>query len=87
MQVVDRLGDAPVQPQRFLIWSTERRAWLAPNRRGYARDLCDAGRYGRAEAVFICCGALTAGRWNSAWPFPALPIDENDIASLIEALL
>ena len=34
----------------YVLWSIEHTAWWAPHRRGYTRDIRDAGRYERLDA-------------------------------------
>jgi hypothetical protein len=42
----------------YLIWSFEHDAWWAPDRRGYTRDIEQAGVYTAQEAGAICCQSV-----------------------------
>ena len=50
---------------------------------GITRDLMQAGRYSRAEALDICRNALP-GQWKPGKPFPELMIAEQDLVELLE---
>jgi hypothetical protein len=43
----------------YLVWSSERRAWLTANRVDYSRELRDAGIFSRDAAIEICLESLT----------------------------
>jgi hypothetical protein len=44
-------------PDRYVIWSFEHDAWWAPGRRGYTRELEEAGHYAGTEAADIVAEA------------------------------
>jgi len=44
-------------PDRYVIWSFEHDAWWAPARRGYTRELEEAGHYAGTEAADIVAEA------------------------------
>jgi hypothetical protein len=41
------------EAMKYLIWSWQHHAWWAPNRRGYTRDVKEAGRYVWEDAADI----------------------------------
>jgi len=55
---INRRGKRMGSEEVFLVWSNEHRGWWRPQRRGYTRDLAEAGRYSRAQAIEICRGAI-----------------------------
>jgi hypothetical protein len=46
---------------KWLIWSDEHGAWWRPLKRGYTRNLDEAGRYSFEEATEICENANRYG--------------------------
>jgi len=69
-------------PDLYLIWSIEHRAWWAPAREGYARQLSRAGHYSHADALDICASAIP-GTARRIGQFPELPVRLADMQSFV----
>lgn len=48
----------------YVIWSNEHACWWGADGKGYFRNLADAGRYSRSEALSICKGARGGREFN-----------------------
>jgi hypothetical protein len=66
---------------KYLIWSTERGAWWRPAERGYTRDILEAGRYSRVEAIELCRRALP-GQWDGT-PLE-IPVADKDVREMLK---
>lgn len=64
---------------RYLIWSNEHRMWWRPNRSGYTRDIAQAGRYDKGDAIQIC----RLRDQVPEHPLPELPISEDDLCAIL----
>ena len=62
----------------YLIWSHEHSAWWMPNSAGYCRDIQNAGRYSRSEAITICATARD-GLGDLKTPPNELPVRVDDL--------
>lgn len=49
----------------YLVWSNEHRAWWRANSCGYTKQVSDAGRYSREQAIEISRGR--------GWPTKGIP--------------
>jgi hypothetical protein len=67
--------------ERYLIWSFERGAWWRPARRGYTKELAEAGRYPPQEARDI---VFEANRYTKEQMEIMVP--EGDGARFAEAM-
>lgn len=67
-------GVAQRPTERYLVWSNQHKCWWRPNSAGYTRDVREAGRYSRAEAVDISWTA------RSGWLDPKKIPDEIAVA-------
>jgi hypothetical protein len=65
----------------YLIWSAEHEGWWGPAGLGYVRDVGEAGRFSREDALEICRNALP-GQWSPGLGFPEVPIAEADALEL-----
>lgn len=73
--------------EQYLVWSNEHGAWWRPNRAGYTRDVCAAGRYSRQEAIDI--SGTSRNGWYDPKQLPdELAINMNDLpADIFAAML
>lgn len=67
-------------PDAYLIWSHEHRAWWGPNKTGYVRRLSEAGRYSRADALMICTNAIPGARGGT---LNELPVRLEDMLAML----
>lgn len=65
---------------KYLIWSTEYRAWFREERLGYCTPVAHAGRYSRDEAIAICQNN-NDNEWSPRGVPPRIPVRESDIAA------
>lgn len=65
----------------YLIWSNEHRGWWRPQRRGYTRDLAEAGRYDRDTALRICHGAILTAK--DIGIISELPVRLDDVMNFL----
>lgn len=49
----------------YVVWSNEHQCWWGPDCKGYRRNLADAGKYSRDDAIGICRGARGGREFNS----------------------
>lgn len=62
--------------EQYLVWSNEHRAWWRQGRCGYTRDVRNAGRYSKEDAIAISGTARTG--WTDPRRLPdelAIPMD------------
>jgi hypothetical protein len=70
-----RKGNDVSEEPKYLIWSNEHRLWWRPDERGYCSLVKDAGRYSRADAIWI--SGMHDG-WGPNGDKPEMPILEAD---------
>ena len=63
------------EPEKYLVWSNEHKAWWGPDHCGYTPDVTYAGRYTQDEAIKICNGANYT--WGNNSNPDELPIAES----------
>jgi hypothetical protein len=68
---------------KYLIWSSEHRAWWGPGRMGYVRRVENAGRYSHEEAMRICTEAMP-GTSKLLGMLPELPVPLEDVKVMLE---
>jgi hypothetical protein len=68
----------------YLIWSHEHGRWWGPGGRGYVRQLSQAGRFSRDNALTHCAHAIpgTAVRKQA---LPDLPVRLDDMLEIQQA--
>ena len=68
----------------YLIWSHEHGAWWRHARRGYTRNMAEAGRYSHREAIEICVKSMP-GDYERLGTFPELPVRLADVDEMLNA--
>jgi hypothetical protein len=69
----------------YLVWSNERMAWWRQNRHGYEKEISQAGRWTREQALAMCFrGAPGTGQ--KLGYLPDLPVREIDVHGLCELI-
>lgn len=67
----------------YLVWSVQKDAWWGPGQHGYVRDIRQAGRYSRHEAMMICARAIP-GDARKLGMLLELPVRLKDLALMRE---